>query len=102
MPRSEDRLGPLHSLQPSTTVSLIPTNFRFPNTVKSTMTPEQSRKLKSGTRVSFNGDPADCGTVTATNANYVTIKWDDGHQSFTAHREMIRVELTAPLRLKSR
>jgi hypothetical protein len=48
------------------------------------MTPGQSRKLKPDTRVSFNGDPADCGTVTATNAKYVTIKWDDQHESFTA------------------
>ena len=28
------------------------------------MTPDESRKLKPGTRVSFNGDPADLGTVT--------------------------------------
>jgi hypothetical protein len=57
------------------------------------MTPDESRKLKPGTRVSFNGDPADCGTIKATNAKYVTIRWDDLHQSFTGHREMKRVEL---------
>ena len=66
------------------------------------MTPEQSRKLKPGTRVCFNGDPVDGGTVTATNAKYVTIKWDDRHQSFSGHREMKRVELVAPTKLKSR
>jgi hypothetical protein len=59
------------------------------------MTPEQSRKLKPGARVYFNGDPADLGTVTATNAKYVTLKWDDGHQSFSGHREMKRVDLLA-------
>jgi hypothetical protein len=66
------------------------------------MPPDESRRLKPGTRVCFNGDPADLGTVTATNANYVTIKWDDRHQSFSSHRELKRVELAAPLRLKSR
>jgi hypothetical protein len=44
----------------------------------------------------------DCGTVRATNANYLTIKWDDGHQSFTGHSEMRRIEVKAPGRIKSR
>jgi hypothetical protein len=57
------------------------------------MTPEQSRKLKPGTRVSFNGDTADVGTVAATNAKYVTVHWNDGHKSFTGHKNMQRVEL---------
>jgi hypothetical protein len=56
------------------------------------MTSEQSRLLKVGTRVCFNGVQADRGTVTATQARYVTIKWDDGHQSFSSHNEMKRVE----------
>jgi hypothetical protein len=59
------------------------------------MTPEQSRKLKPGTRVCFDSDQSDWGTVKATNPNYVTIKWDDGHKSFAGHREMKRVELVA-------
>jgi hypothetical protein len=57
------------------------------------MIPDESLKLKPGTRVCFNGDLADRGTVTATNAKYVTIKWDDGHKSFTGHKNMQRVEL---------
>jgi hypothetical protein len=57
------------------------------------VTPEQSRKLKLGTRVCFNGDQADLGTVTATESRYVTVKWDDGHRSFTGHKNMQRVEL---------
>jgi hypothetical protein len=56
------------------------------------MTPEQSKKLTVGARVCFNGDQADSGTVKATNAKYVTIKWNDGHQSFTGQKEMKRVE----------
>jgi hypothetical protein len=58
------------------------------------MTPEQSKKLEVGTRVCFNGDPADSGKVTAIQATYITIKWDDGqHRSLTGHNEMKRVEL---------
>jgi hypothetical protein len=57
------------------------------------MTPEQSKKLQVGTRVCFNGDRADRGTVTAIQARYVTIKWNDGHQSYSGHRDMDRVEL---------
>jgi hypothetical protein len=59
------------------------------------MTPKQSKQLKVGTRVCFNGDPADGGKVTSVEARYVTIKWDDGHQSFTGHNEMKRVELVS-------
>jgi hypothetical protein len=57
------------------------------------MTPEQSKQLKVGTRVCFNGEKTDRGTVTATNLAYVTIKWDDGHQSFSGHKEMKRIGL---------
>jgi hypothetical protein len=66
------------------------------------MTPDESRKLKPGTRVCFNGDPADVGTVTATNANYVTIKWNDRHKSFTGHTGMQRVELVSPRVVEAR
>jgi hypothetical protein len=58
-----------------------------------TMTSEQSKKLQVGTRVCFNGNAADGGKVIAIQARYVTIKWDDGHQSLTGHNDMARVEL---------
>ena len=57
------------------------------------MTFDESRKLKRGTRVCFNGDPADLGPVTAVESRYVTVKRDDGHRSFTGHKNMQRVEL---------
>jgi hypothetical protein len=57
------------------------------------VTPDQSKRLKIGTRVCFNGDQTDRGKVTAIQARYVTIKWDDGHQSFSGHSAMDRVEL---------
>jgi hypothetical protein len=62
------------------------------------MTPDQSKRLKVGTRVCFNGEEADLGTVTANNAGYVTIKWEDGHQSFTGQEDMKRVEWLAAKR----
>jgi hypothetical protein len=57
------------------------------------MTPEQSQDLKIGTRVCFNGVRSDGGTVIASQLRYLTIKWDDGHQSFTGHKEMKRIDL---------
>jgi hypothetical protein len=59
------------------------------------MNATESRKLKPGDRVCFNGDPEDHGTVTATQSRYVTIKWKDGHLSFTGHGDMKRIELVA-------
>jgi hypothetical protein len=56
------------------------------------MTSDQSKKLKVGTCVCFNGNQADRGTVAAIQARYVTIKWD-GHKSFSGHNEMKRVEI---------
>jgi hypothetical protein len=56
------------------------------------MTQSQSVLLKVGARVVFNGDQADRGTVKATNARYLIVKWDDGHESFTGHGDMKRVE----------
>jgi hypothetical protein len=55
------------------------------------MTPDQSKNLKVGTRVCFSGDPSDRGRITAVESRYVTIKWEDGHQSFTAHNRMDRL-----------
>jgi hypothetical protein len=66
------------------------------------MTPEQSKTLKPGARVCFNGDESDGGAVKATNAKYVTIKWNDGHESFTGHRSMARVDLAAPVAANGR
>ena len=64
------------------------------------MTSEQSKLLKVGARVCFNGDLEDSGEVTSIQARYVTIKWNDGHQSFTGHNEMKRIELLSPTEVK--
>jgi hypothetical protein len=57
------------------------------------MTGEQSRALKVGDRVCFNGEQADSGTVTAIEHRFVIIKWRDGHKSYTAHGDMKRIDL---------
>jgi hypothetical protein len=57
------------------------------------MTPEQSKRLKVGNTVCFDGDPEDSGKVTAVQSRYVTIKWEDGHESLTGHTHMKRIEL---------
>jgi hypothetical protein len=59
------------------------------------MSSEQSKNLRVGTRVCFNGDPADNGKVSAVEARYVTITWRDGHKSFSGRRGMQRVELVS-------
>jgi hypothetical protein len=62
------------------------------------MTGDESKLLKVGARVCFNGELTDRGTVTATQARYVTIEWDDGHKSFSSHHEMKRVERVIALK----
>jgi hypothetical protein len=57
------------------------------------MTPEKSQALKVGSRVCFNGDQGDRGKVTAVEARYVTIKWEDRHESLSGRTHMERVEL---------
>ena len=66
------------------------------------MPPEQSKTLKPGARVSFIGDESDRGAVKATNTKYDTMKWQDGHESFTGHGDMKRIELVAPEPAKRR
>ena len=66
------------------------------------MTPSNLKILKLGARVCFNGDQSDGGVVKATNAKYVTIKWNDEHERFTGHRSMARVESVAPVAAKGR
>jgi hypothetical protein len=56
------------------------------------MTGDESKQLKIGEHVCFDGEQADRGKVIAIQARYVTIKWEDGHKSFTGHNDMTRIE----------
>jgi len=52
------------------------------------MTGEKSRALKVGTRVCWQNDQADRGTVTETNWAGVTIRWDGRGEQAIQHNDM--------------
>jgi len=60
------------------------------------MTREQSRALKVGTRVCWQNDQADKGTVTETNWAGLTIKWDNRGEQTILHNDMGQVERVSP------
>jgi hypothetical protein len=57
------------------------------------MTGDQSRLLKVGDRVRWEGSATDLGTVIGTAWSGVTISWDDGHTSSVRHNDMAGVGL---------
>jgi hypothetical protein len=52
------------------------------------MTVDESKGLKTGTRVYWRGNPADSGVITKTSWNAVTIAWDNGHVASVHHGDM--------------
>jgi hypothetical protein len=56
------------------------------------MTGDQSRSLKVGDRVCWKASATDLGTVAGTAWSGVTISWDDGHTTSSAHNDMAQVE----------
>lgn len=56
------------------------------------MNGEQSRQLKVGTRVCWQTDLADRGTITETNWAGVTVKWDNRGEQTILHNDMGQVE----------
>jgi hypothetical protein len=58
------------------------------------MTGEESRKLKSGDRVCWQGDVENQGTVKGTSWSGITIEWDDGDFISISHNDMSAVNLT--------
>jgi hypothetical protein len=55
------------------------------------MTGDESRKLKVGDRVCWNGDTTNKGTVGGTSWSGVTIEWDDGDKTSVGHNDMAQV-----------
>jgi hypothetical protein len=55
------------------------------------MTGEESRKLKSGDRVSWRDDSKNQGTVRGMPWIGVTIDWDDGESTSVSHNDMAQV-----------
>ena len=61
------------------------------------MTPDESKELKKGTRVYWQGDAADSGTITEKSWDSVTINWNNGHVAIVHHGDMREI-LRAPLK----
>jgi hypothetical protein len=62
------------------------------------VTPEQSRNLKVGQRVAWQGDDKDRGIIVERTWSGVSIKWDNGKLSFYHHNDMREVA-SAPLKI---
>ncbi len=56
------------------------------------MTAAESRALKKGTRVYWQGSSDDSGVIRATSWDAVTIAWDNGHIAIVHHGDMRQVE----------
>ena len=52
------------------------------------MTATESKDLKKGSRVYWQGDAADSGTITEKSWDAVTITWDNGHVAVVHHGDM--------------
>ena len=60
------------------------------------MTPEQSRNLKVGQPVAWQGDEHDRGVIVARDWSGVQIKWNNGLSNFYHHNDMHEV-MMAPV-----
>ena len=56
------------------------------------MTAAESRALKTGTRVWWQRNAADCGKITETSWDAVTIAWDNGQVASIHHGDMRDVQ----------
>ena len=58
------------------------------------MTAAESKALKKGARVYWQGSDADSGIIRATTWDAVTIAWDNGHVATVHHGDMQKIERT--------
>ena len=63
------------------------------------MNAAESKSLAKGTRVYWQGNAADGGTVTETTWDAVTITWDNGHVAVVHHGDMREVMRTSKLNI---
>jgi len=56
------------------------------------MTAAESKDLKKGTRVYWQGDATDSGVVTGKSWDAVTITWDNGHVAIVHHGDMREIQ----------
>jgi hypothetical protein len=62
--------------------------------VTAPMTVDESKNLKKGSRVYWRGDAADCGIITETSWDAVTIAWNNGKLARVHHGDMREIHLT--------
>ncbi len=58
------------------------------------MTADESKHLKKGSRVFWQGDALDGGVISETSWDAVTIAWDNGHVARVHHGDMREIQLT--------
>ena len=58
------------------------------------MNPTESRALRKGSRVYWHGNAADCGVISETRWNAVTIIWANGHRAIVQHGDMRDIKVT--------
>jgi hypothetical protein len=59
------------------------------------MTVAESKNLRKGSRVCWRGNAADCGSITETTWDAVTIAWDNGQVATVHHGDMRDIQLTS-------
>ena len=57
------------------------------------MTVDESKHLKKDSRVYWQGDATDAGTITETSWDAVMITWDNGHVAKVHHGDMRDIQL---------
>lgn len=60
------------------------------------MTERESKKLKAGDRVMWDGDETDLGSVTECDYLCVRIKWDNGQEGTVHHADMKKISKVKP------
>ena len=61
--------------------------------VAAQMTVDESKTLKKGSHVYWQGDAADAGIITETSWDAVTIAWNNGHVAKVHHGDMRGIQL---------
>src|SRR5437764_15371041 len=91
---------PLTRRETCTSAAQLPTRAgcaRAQATGRATMTVTESKGLKKGNRVYWRGEAGDCGIITETSWDAVTIAWNNGQLASVHHGDMGEIQ-RAPIR----
>ena len=73
-------------------ISGLPYMCKTAGNGKSAMTVTESKDLKKGTRVYWQGNAADSGIITETSWDAVMIAWDNGQVARVHHGDMREIQ----------